>query len=115
MAQELENDMPTLLFHLARNLKISRFTIDVLMQRLDQLKSRRPEEYERRILAKTDAGVQDCDHLHQDLCDRFCGVQSFDALSIASLTSAFEELHRRITESIANCNVFEFAPPHLGA
>jgi hypothetical protein len=81
----------------------------------DIVVSSRPEECERRILAKTDAGVQDCDHLHQDLCDRFCGVQSFDALSIASLTSAFEELHRRITESIANCNVFEFGPPHLGA
>jgi len=99
--------MPTLLFHFARNLKISRFTIDVLLQRLDQLKSRRPEEYERRILAKTNEGVQACDHLHQDLCDRFCRVQSFDAGSIASLTSAFEELHRRIAELVANCNVFE--------
>ena len=107
--------MPTLLFHFARNLKTSRFTIDVLMQRLDQLKSRGSEECERRILAKTNEGVQDCDHLHQDLCDRFCSVQSFDALSIASLTSAFEELHRRITESIANCNVFEFGSPLLGA
>jgi hypothetical protein len=107
--------MSTLLFHFARNLKISRFTIDVLMQRIDQLKSRLPEEYERRILAKTNEGVQDCDHLHQDLCDRFCGVQSFDSGSIASLISAFEELHRRIAESIANCNVFEFGPPHLGA
>jgi hypothetical protein len=106
--------MSTSLFHFARNLKISRFTIDVLMQRLDQLKSRGSEEYERRILAKTNEGVQDCDHLHQDLCARFCGVQSFDALSMASLTSAFEELHRRITESIANCNVFEFGPAVMG-
>lgn len=106
--------MPTLLFHFARNLKISRFTIDVLMQRLEDLKPRRPAEYEP-LLAKTNEGVQDCDHLHQDLCDRFCGVQSFDASSIASLISAFEELHRRIAESIANCNVFEFGPPRLGA
>jgi len=104
----------TVLFHFARNLKISRFTIDVLMQRLDQLKPRRPEGYEL-LLGKTTAGVEDCDHLHQDLCDRFSGVQSFDSGAIASLSAAFEELHRRITESIANCNVFEFGPPHRSA
>ena len=105
--------MSTLLFHFARNLKFSRFTIDVLMQRLDQLKPRRPAEYER-LLAKTNEAVRDCDHLHKDLCDRFCGVQSFDAGSIASLIAAFDDLHRRIAESIANCNVFEFGPPHRG-
>jgi hypothetical protein len=103
--------MSTPLFHFARNLKFSRFTIDVLMQRLDDLKPRRPAEYER-LLGETNEGVQDCDHLHKDLCDRFCRVQSFDAGSIASLTSAFEELHRRIAESISNCNVFEFGSPH---
>jgi hypothetical protein len=106
--------MSTVLFHFARNLKISRFTIDVLMQRLDQLKPRRPEGYEL-LLGKTAAGVEDCDHLHQDLCDRFSGVQSFDTGAIASLSAAFEELHRRITESIANCNGFEFGPPHPSA
>jgi len=100
--------MSTLLFHFARNLKISRFTIDVLMQRLDDLKPCRPAQYER-LLAKTSEGVQDCDNLHKDLCDRFCRVQSFDAGAIASLTSAFEELHRRIAELVANCNIFDLS------
>jgi len=106
--------MSTELLNFVRDVKISRFTIDVLIQRLDQLKPRRhcgPEEYER-LLGMTNAGVADCDHLLNDLCDRFCGVQSFDAGSIASVSGAFEELHRRIAESITNCHVVEFGPPH---
>jgi hypothetical protein len=105
--------MSTELSNFVRDVKISRFTIDVLMQRLDQLKPRRhrgPEEYER-LLGKTNAGVADCDHLLNDLRDQFCRVQSFDAGSIASVGAAFEELHRRIAESITNCNVFELGPP----
>jgi hypothetical protein len=97
------------LFHFARNLRISRFTIDVLIQRLEQLKPRRPDGYDR-LIGETNEGVQNCDHLHQDLCDKFSGAQSFDARSIAPLIAAFEELNRRITNSIANCNVFEFGP-----
>jgi hypothetical protein len=96
-------------FHFARNLKISRFTIDVLMQRLDQLKPRRPEGCGG-LLGKMNQSVRDCDHLHNDICDRFCGVQSFDAGSIAPLMTAFVELDRRITNAIASCNVFEFGP-----
>jgi hypothetical protein len=106
--------MPTEPFNLVRDMNISRFTIDVLMRRLDQLKPRRhcgPEEYER-LLGKTNAGVADCDHLLNDLRDRFCGAKSFDAGSIASVSAAFEELHRRIAESITNCDVLEFGPPH---
>jgi hypothetical protein len=104
----------TVLFQFARNLKIRRFAINVLMQRLDQLKPRRPEGDEL-LLGKTTAGVEDCDQLHQDLCDRFSGVQSLDTGAIASLSTAFEELHRRITQSIASCNVFEFGPPDRSA
>jgi hypothetical protein len=106
--------MSTELFNFARNLKFSRFTIDVLMQRLDQLKPCRPEGYEL-LLGNTTSGVEDCDHLHQDLCERFSGVQTSDTGAIASLSAAFEELHRRIAESIANCNVFEFDLPHRSA
>ena len=106
--------MSTVLFQFARNLKISRFTIDVLMQRLDQLKPPRPEAYEL-LLGKTTAGIEDCDHLHRDLCDRFSEMQAFDTGAIASLSAAFEELHRRITESITNCNVFESGPAHRSA
>jgi hypothetical protein len=106
--------MSTELFNFVRDVKISRFTIDVLIQRLDQLKPHRHcglEEYER-LLGKANAGVVDCDHLLNDLRDQFCGVQSRDAGSIASVSGAFEDLHRRIAESITNCNVLEFGPPH---
>jgi hypothetical protein len=98
--------MPTVLFHLARNLKISRFTIDVLIQRLEQLAPRCAGKYER-VLRETQQAVENCDHLHNDLCDRFCKAKSSDRRSIASLTAAFEELNRRIKESISGCNVFE--------
>jgi hypothetical protein len=101
--------MSTALFHFTRNLKFSRFTIDVLIQRLEQFKARRSVGYER-LLRETDEGVRNCDHMHKDLCDRFGGAQSFDARSIASLLVAFEVLNRRIMESIANCNFFEFGP-----
>lgn len=99
--------MPVALFDLARKLKISRFTIDVLIQRLEKLAPRCPEKYQR-VLRETKQGVANCDHLHHDLCDRFCGAQALDRRSIASMAAAFEELSRRITDSISGCNVFEF-------
>ena len=64
-----------------------------------------------RLIGETNEGVQNCDHLHNDLCDRFCAKQSFDTGSIASLLTTFEELNRRITDSIAKCNAFEFGTP----
>jgi hypothetical protein len=102
--------MPIALFHMARKLKFSRFTIDVLIQRLEHLEPCCPKKFER-VLRETKQGVENCDHLHNDLRDRFFGALSFDARSIASLTSAFEELNRRITDSISGCNVFEFGAP----
>ena len=72
-------------------------------------KPRRPEGY-RGLLGKMNESVRNCDHLHNDICDRFCRVQSFDAGTIAPLMSAFEELDRLITNAIASCNVFEFGP-----
>ena len=102
--------MSITLFHLARNLKFSRFAIDVLLQRLEQLRPRCVEQSER-ILLETKQGVQNCDHLHNELCDRFCAKRSFNTGSIASLLSTFEELNRRIADSIAKCNVFEFGTP----
>jgi hypothetical protein len=99
--------MSIALFHLARNLKFTRFAIDVLLQRLEQLKPRCAEQNER-ILLETKQSVQNCDHLHNDLCERFCAKRSFDTGSVASLLSTLEELNRRIADSIAKCNVFEF-------
>ena len=102
--------MSIALFRLARNLKFSRFAIDVLLQRLEQLKPRCAEQNQR-ILLETKQGVQNCDHLHNELCHRFCAKRSFDTGSIASLLSTFDELNRRIADSIATCNVFEFGVP----
>jgi hypothetical protein len=106
--------MSTEPFNFVRNVQVSRFTIDVLIQRLNQLKPRRhcgPEEYER-LLGKTYAGVACCNYLLKDFRERFCEVHSFDAGSIASASAAFEDLQRRIAESITNCNILEFGPPH---
>jgi len=102
--------MSTHLFHLARNLKFSRFTIDVLTERLEQLNSRCPEEYGP-VLMETKLGVQHCEHLHDELRDRLCGAQALDSSSIACLVSAFEELNRRIMDLIAQCNAFDFEGP----
>jgi len=105
--------MSTHLFHLARKLKFSRFTIDVLTERLEQLNRRCPEEYGP-VLMETKRGVQHCDHLHDDLRDRLCGAQALDSGSIASLVTAFEELNRRVMDLIAQCNAFDFEGPHRG-
>ncbi len=102
--------MSVALFDLARKLKFSRFAIDVLLQRIEPLKPRCAEQNER-ILLETKQGVHSCDHLHDDLCDRFCAKRSFDVGSIASLLATFEELNRRIADSIARCNVLEFGTP----
>jgi hypothetical protein len=103
--------MPIEMFDLARNLKISRFTIDVLMQRLMHLNPRRasaPDECER-FVGQTQESVTACDQLLSELRDRLYGTQPVDVGTIASLSSGFEELHRKITESIARLNSFEFA------
>jgi hypothetical protein len=102
--------MPIEMFDFARNLKISRFTIDVLMQRLTHLKPRRvraPDECER-FVGQTHESVTACDQLLSELRDRFHSIQSVDVGAIASLSSGFEELQRKIIESIARLNSFEY-------
>jgi hypothetical protein len=98
--------MSTGSFHFARSLKISRFAIDVLIQRLERLELGRPEG-DGQVIGETNQCVRDCDHLHHDLCNRFIGMQSFDGGSIVSLMAAFEVLNRRIIQSISDCNAFE--------
>ena len=102
--------MPIVLFSFARNLKITRFTIDVLTQRLEHLKSPRDgisEEWSR-FIGLTHESVAACDQLHDALRGKFSGMQSLDAGSIAFLNTGFAELHRKITESIARLNLFEY-------
>jgi hypothetical protein len=106
--------MPIELFDFARDLKISRFTIDVLMQRLTHLNPRRvraPDECER-FVGQTHESVAACDQLLGELSDRFYATEPVDVGAIATLSTGFEELHRKITESIACLNTFEYASSH---
>jgi hypothetical protein len=102
--------MPPVLFSFARNLKISRFTIDVLMQRLTHLQPppHRGADRDAQLVGQTLASVAACDQLHNELRERFRGIQASDAGAIASFGARFEELNRRISESIARLNSFEY-------
>jgi hypothetical protein len=102
--------MPIVLFDIARNLKITRFTIDVLTQRLEHLESPGDGTSEEwlRFVGLTHGSVAACDQLHDALRDKFFGMQLLDAGSIAFLNAGFAELHRKIAESIARLNSFEY-------
>jgi hypothetical protein len=104
--------MPIVLFNFARNLKITRFTIDVLTQRLEHLESPRDgtSEERSRFVGLTHESVTACDQLHDALRGKCSGMQSLDAGSIAFLHAGFSELHRKIAESIARLNSFEYGP-----
>jgi hypothetical protein len=101
--------MPIVLFDIARNLKITRFTIDVLTQRLEHLESPGDGTSEEwlRFVGLTHGSVAACDQLHDALRGRFFG-KSLDTGSIAFLNAGFAELHRKIAESIARLNSFEY-------
>jgi hypothetical protein len=102
--------MPIVLLDFARNLKITRFTIDVLTQRLERLESLRDgtsEECER-FVGLTHGRVAACDQLHDALRAKFSSVQSLDSGAIALLDAGFVELRRKIAESIACLNSFEY-------
>ena len=101
--------MPIVLFDFARNLKITRFTIDVLTQRLEQLESPRDGSEEcARFVGLTHESVAACDQLHDTLRAKFSGAQSLDSGAIAFLNAGFVVLHRKIAESIARLNSFEY-------
>lgn len=102
--------MPIILFNLARDLKITRFTIDVLTQRLEHLESARDcasEEWSR-FVGLTHKSVAACDQLHDALRVKCSGMQSLDTGAIAFLDAGLAELHRKIAESIARLNSFEY-------
>jgi hypothetical protein len=109
--------MPIVLFDFARNLKVTRFTIDVLTQRLEHLESPRDgtsEEWSR-FVGLTHASIAACDQLHDALRGEFSGMQSLDTGSIAFLNAGFAELHRKIAESIARLNSFEYGTETMTA
>jgi hypothetical protein len=101
--------MPIVLFNFARNLKITRFTIDVLTQRLEQLEwpGDGTSEECARFVGLTHESVAACDQLHDALRNKFSGAKSLDSGAIAFLSAGFVELHRKIAESIARLNSFE--------
>jgi hypothetical protein len=107
--------MPIVLFDFARNLKITRFTIDVLVQRLEQLESLRDGTSEEcaRFVGLTHESVAACDQLHDALRAKFSDLQSLDSGEIAFLSAGFVELHRKIADSIARLNSFEYGTPRL--
>ncbi len=102
--------MPIVLFNFARNLKITRFTIDVLMQRLEHMEPPRDGTSEgwSWFVDLTHESVAVCDQLHDALRVQCSGMQSLDTGSIAFLNAGFAELHRKIAESIARLNSFEY-------
>jgi hypothetical protein len=102
--------MPIVLFDIARNLKITRFTIDVLTRRLEHLESPGDGANEAwlRFVGLTHGSIAACDQLHDALRGKFSGMQTLDTSSIAFLNAGFSELHRKIAESIARLNSFEY-------
>jgi len=102
--------MSIALFQLSRKLKISRFTIDVLMERLTHLRPPRLRavvEWER-FVGRTYESLKACDRLHTELGEQFNVVQDRDEWEIiGTLIGRFEDLHRRIGASIATLNSFE--------
>jgi hypothetical protein len=102
--------MPIVLFDVARNLKITRFTVDVLTQRLEHLESPRDGTSEEwwRFAGLAHESVAVCDQLHDALRVQCSGMQSLDTGSIAFLNAGFAQLHRKIAESIARLNSLEY-------
>src|SRR3984893_12108452 len=101
--------MSTILFQFSRKLKVSRFTIDVLMERLTNLRpprQRAAEEWEG-FVGRTYESLKACDQLHNELGEQFDVVQARNAGDFPSLIDRFEDLHRRISESIATLNSVE--------
>jgi hypothetical protein len=101
--------MSTVLFQLSRKLKISRFTIDVLMERLTNLRppgQRTADEWEG-FVGRTYESLKECDQMHNELGEQFDVVQARNAGDFPSLIDRFEDLHRRISESIATLNSVE--------
>jgi hypothetical protein len=98
------------LFNFARQLKISRFTIDVLVHRLACMKvpAYLPFGESEGFVTQTLTRVAACDQLHNELCKQFSGISSLDAGAISSLSAGFEELRRNIAESIARLNSLEY-------
>lgn len=104
--------MPTLV-DFTRNLKISRFTIDVLIQRLAHLRTRRHQAAEEveHFAGKTLEDIIACDQLHNELRERFI-KGAIDLGAITFLTSGFDELHRKIMNSVDRLNTFEYGKQH---
>ena len=84
--------MPTLLFQFSRKLKISRFTIDVLMERLSNLRPpRQPaaDEWEG-FVGRTYERLKACDQLHSELGEQF------DVVMLTAVWMHLDEAQREL-------------------
>ena len=101
--------MTTILFQFSRKLRISRFTIDVLMERLTNLSPplKQAADEWAGFIGRTYESLKACERLHNELGEEFGVVQARDTEDFPSLVDRFEDLHRRISESIATLNTFE--------
>lgn len=96
-------------FNMLRDLKFTRFTIDVLLQRIAQLvppHNRGRAECER-FVGDSRAAVATCDRLHDEISDRVHGIQPPDASALMSLRARLQELHRKIAAEITRFDLFE--------
>src|SRR5258708_8793963 len=87
--------MSTLLFQFSRKLKISRFTIDVLMERLTNLRpprQRADDEWEG-IVGRTYESLKACDQMHNEVGEQFDVVQARNPGDFPSLIDRVEDLH----------------------
>jgi hypothetical protein len=106
--------MTTILFQFSRKLKLSRFTIDVLTERLRNLRPpllRAVDEWDR-FVGRTYESLRACDQLYTELGEQLHVVETRDGGEFPTLIGRFEDLHRRIAESISTLNSFENGTPH---
>jgi hypothetical protein len=102
--------MPVTAFRLARDLRLSRFTLDVLTQRLRNLRlqgnGRAPahEQFADWVRGHLFA----CEDLYTELRRQLGSFQSLEGYALAAFFVRNEDLRRRITESIGRLNSFEY-------
>ncbi|MDP9066297.1 MAG: hypothetical protein M3O06_10580 [Pseudomonadota bacterium] len=97
------------LFNFTKKLKITRFTLDVLMQRVINLKParRKADEAAKRLLDQSSESIDACERMHDSLRKRLFPVESLDGYAIASLGADFDELDRKISELVRQLSSLE--------
>ena len=94
---------------IARKLKISRFTIDVLLQRLAHLTESPDAAFGacEDLVHQIQARVADCDQWHDTLCSRFIAISWRELDAMEALNADFIELQCKITILLTCVNRLE--------